>query len=196
MFDFGVKPVAMTTPKCEVRWAKVIEPDYKFDDNGIYSIDCIVNTDDPDMVAMLQKLEVILDAAWAKWAKENPAKAKQYTKAPIVREYIDSATGDSTGVNYIHIKTKAVDAKGNDKKVPIYDRRAQKDTSGTLIGNGSICKVGFSAAPYEVASSKTIGLSLYLNAVQVIDLVEYSGGNFDFTDEGDDDALPDWASAS
>lgn len=55
--------------------------------------------------------------------------------------------------------------------VPIYDSQGKPLPKNVDIGHGSIVKVAFSIQPYY--KTKTIrGLTLYLNAVQVLELVE------------------------
>nr|DAH41578.1 MAG TPA: DNA helix destabilizing protein [Caudoviricetes sp.] len=60
--------------------------------------------------------------------------------------------------------------------VPIYDSQGKPLPKNVDIGHGSIVKVAFSIQPYY--KTKTIrGLTLYLNAVQVLELVERGDGD-------------------
>lgn len=60
--------------------------------------------------------------------------------------------------------------------VPIYDSQGKPLPKNVDIGHGSIVKVAFSIQPYY--KTKNIrGLTLYLNAVQVLELVERGDGD-------------------
>lgn len=83
--------------------------------------------------------------------------------------------------NYVRIKTtyienplKVVDAKGN----PL--------PHNLLLGNGTRAKVYFTAKPYDYGK-KNRGTKLNLNAIQVLDLVEYvrEEGEDSYFDEED-----------
>lgn len=66
-------------------------------------------------------------------------------------------------------KTKSGDIMN--RVIPIYDSQGKPLPKSVDVGHGSIVKVAFSIHPYY--KTKTIkGLTLYLNAVQVLELVE------------------------
>lgn len=68
-------------------------------------------------------------------------------------------------------KTKSGDIMN--RVIPIYDSQGKPLPKNVDVGHGSIVKVAFSIHPYY--KTKTIkGLTLYLNAVQVLELVERS----------------------
>jgi hypothetical protein len=48
------------------------------------------------------------------------------------------------------------------------------------VGNGSTLKACYSIRPYDYNGC---GISIDLNAVQIVDLVEYTGSNFEFGEE-------------
>lgn len=95
---------------------------------------------------------------------------------------------DQNGDIIFKFKTKAtITTKAGDtikKTVPVFD--AKGNPVDVPIGNGSIVRVAFQVIPYW-KSSTNAGLTLYLDAVQVIKLIEYNcGGSFDsfgFTEE-------------
>ena len=62
---------------------------------------------------------------------------------------------------------------------------------GDKVGNGSIAIVKLFVFPYYMATTKTVGLSMRMNAVQIIDLKEYQASEFGDESgvqaEGDDD---------
>lgn len=68
-------------------------------------------------------------------------------------------------------RTKSGDVMN--RVIPIYDSQGKPLPKNVDVGHGSIVKVAYSIHPYY--KTKTIkGLTLYLNAVQVLELVERS----------------------
>ena len=68
-------------------------------------------------------------------------------------------------------RTKSGDVMN--RVIPIYDSQGKPLPKNVDVGHGSIVKVAFTIHPYY--KTKTIkGLTLYLNAVQVLELVERS----------------------
>ena len=100
---------------------------------------------------------------------------------------VEDDNGNETGEIQMKFKMKAKiqlkDGSVYEPKPVVVDSKAQpiKDPD-FRIGNGSICRIQFDASPYCMPSTKTAGVSLRLNAVQVLSLVEY-GGNSDFEEE-------------
>lgn len=80
------------------------------------------------------------------------------------------------GDEYFKFKTKSTftNKQGETftKTVPIFDSQGKPLPNSVEIGSGSIVKVGFSVNPYW--SNKNLkGVTLYLEAVQVIELKEW-----------------------
>lgn len=112
-------------------------------------------------------------------AKEIEAKIDALEKAPIGKPEADEETGEETGKVIILAKTNATytDRKGNTKerRLDFFDARGRKMKTAPTIGGGSTLKLGVTMRPYVVDSSGQVGVTFYLNAVQVIDLVSYGG---------------------
>jgi hypothetical protein len=69
-----------------------------------------------------------------------------------------------------------------------YDAKQKQLLVCPNVYGGSVLKVNFSPAPYYAASSKSAGISLRINAIQIIELVTGGGGNasgFGFAEEAD-----------
>jgi len=78
--------------------------------------------------------------------------------------------------NIFVFKRKTITAKGNSLPAPtVVDENKHGWDSTIKIGNGSKVKVAYST--YEHKASDVYGLGKSLDAVQVIELVEFSGGN-------------------
>lgn len=174
-FEFtSVKGFKGVTPSGAVKWARVIEPDFQFDDDGLFSINLVFNQE--KHAEFFNSLSAQLDAAVAEAKEKMPAKASKIIKADILREETD-------GTQMIRFKSKfkRLDSKTNQVKETyptIVGVTGAFLNPKPLIGNGSVCKVSFYAFPYYMAASNQVGLSLKLNGVQVISLKEYGGSDF------------------
>lgn len=182
------------TPKGRLEWAKVVKPDTKFDEGGIYSVDLYLKAGEPDVQELCAKLDELVEEAKQDAIEENP-KRKPLTAQPY--EAVTDDEGNETGEIKFKFKLKAtgktkagevykqrpivVDAKG----VPILKFNSEGDVinDGFKVGNGSIGKIAFEPKKYFMASTKTAGVSLRLRGVQLIKLVEFSGGGDLFEEE-------------
>ena len=181
----------MKTPRGKAMWAKVITPDTKWVADGEYSINLIFDASDDEVKELCADLEEMVEEKRKVEAEANP---NAYKKLPdglplSAQPYkeVEDDNGNETGEIQMKFKMKAKiqlkDGSVYEPKPVVVDSKAQpiKDPD-FRIGNGSICRIQFDAAPYCMPSTKTAGVSLRLNAVQVLSLVEY-GGNSDFEEE-------------
>lgn len=108
--------------------------------------------------------------------KLEQKKITEVTAHPLYQEVFDKETGDETGDVEFKFKKKA---SGTNKKTgkkwesrpDLFDAKGNKLGKNVNIWGGSTLKVNFEAAPFLVNGTWTAGVSLYLNAAQVIDLV-------------------------
>lgn len=108
--------------------------------------------------------------------------------SPVKPAYDDD--GNETGDIEVAFKTKATvtDRKTGatiQKKLPLFD--AKRQPMGENVWGGSQLKVAFEYMPYYNPATKQVGVSLRMNAVQVIELVSSSsagnGNSFGFGEE-------------
>lgn len=170
------KPIRMVTPIGEAKWAHIHTPKPPFEGKGNpkYQIDVVFSGDDEE---------------WKAWATDLAAKVKAlpqqvnkktgevYSKQqPIKRELDDNDI--ATGRFYVTFKT-------SDKFKPgIFDKSGHIIPPEILIGNGSLVQVAYTENVYDAFGG---GINLYLNAVKVVELVEYQnktaqGYGFDVED--------------
>ncbi len=97
---------------------------------------------------------------------------------PFKPSYDDD--GEETGELEFSFKTKAtIKSKTGgviNKKLPLFDAKKQPIAAGVAIFGGSVIKVAFEYMPYYNPATKTVGVSLRMNAVQVIELNSGTGG--------------------
>jgi len=160
------------TPIGEAKWAHLDKPKAPFEGKGNpkYQIDVVF---DPN------------DEAWKKWAGEVLAHLKSLPEqtnkktgekmlrqSPLKKEF--GRDDMATGRYYVTFKT-------SDKFKPkVFDKFGKELPEGTLVGNGSKVRVSYLENDFEAFGG---GINFYLNAVQVIELVEYgihSASSFGF----------------
>jgi hypothetical protein len=147
------------TLKGEAKWAKVLEPD-QYDNYAV------------DIYGDFSHVQEEAEAIAAKAAELVEAAGKK------VQGIADVVKENNEGVEYVQFKRKGSKADGSPNTPPkIYNASgAHIEGWDKLIGNGSKVGVAYYLAPYYMASTKMVGVSLKFYALQVIDLVAYSGG--------------------
>lgn len=161
------------TPIGEAKWAHLDKPKPPFQGKGDpkYMIDVVFDPKDPE---------------WAEWGKALSEAVKKIggKQSPLKKE-LDSNDAP-TGRYYVTFKT-------SDKFQPrIFDKYG-KVVEGVKIGNSSKVKVAYIENEYTSFGG---GINLYLNAVQVIELVEfgsYTADSYGFSVEAEDFQIPDGA---
>ena len=173
-------------------WAKVFEPDTKFNPLGDYSIN--IQMTEADAAPMCEKLKGLIQETFKKAVKEKPPLKNSLTTQDVMSVVYDRDTGDPTGNVEFKFKLKAKvqkrDGSWYEQEPVVLDAKKTPLTGDTLIGNGSKVKVAFEPIPYVMQSTKKVGVSLRLKAVQVIDLVEYGNSASSVFDEEDGFVAP------
>ena len=179
-------------------WAKVFEPDTKFNPLGDYSINLQMPV--ADAAAMSEQLEGIVQAKFNEAIKEDPRLKNTLTTQDVCATVFDRETGDDTGLVEFKFKLKAKVQKRDgtyyEQQPAVLDSKKVPISNQVLVGNGSRVKVAFEPIPYVMASTKKAGVSLRLKAVQVIDLVEYGNSATSVFDEEDGFVAPPATEAS
>ena len=163
----------MIVLKGKAKWAKVFEPDTRFVEDGEFSTQVIMS--EAEAASVCEQFDALIDEAYDKAVKEKPALKASLSKRPVTEPEIDQ-DGNETGDVVVKTKLKAiVRAKnGNSykQKVQVVDSKRKPMGSDLAIGNGSVIKAAVEPVTYVMASTKQVGVSLRLKALQVIDLVE------------------------
>lgn len=175
--------------KTRVVWPRLTEPDTKFDPNGRYSVQMVVEGADRDQLEEILKTaqEAAIQEALQK-AQEKQPKAKLETlrkglkiaDLPL-KELTDQESGEGTGEWVI---TSSMKASGTSKKTgkawsrkpPIFDAKLNPVKGGVDIWGGSILTVNSQLSSYN-SPAFGVGVSLRLQGVQIHQLS--SGGGMD-----------------
>jgi hypothetical protein len=157
-----------TSPKGIAGFTSLTRPDTKYDADGVYHTKLTF----PSLESVEGLIELMKEEALEELGKAKAAKVK------FPEENED-------GTVTIKFKSKAKDKNGNTKKLPLFDGRGNpiKNTEDLSIGGGSVLKIKGAAKGY--ANGTNIGVTLYINSVQIIKLEEYGGGGFDADDEAE-----------
>ena len=183
------KRVRHVTPKGIAIFPWLGKPDTKFKPEGQYKI--TLRLSEEAAKPLIDKLRPLQDAAIAE-AKKNPKnKGKKLTVHDTHKVVLDD-NGDPTGEVDFSFKMTAsgISKKTNQPwamKPDLFDAHGQPLGSDVAVWGGSLVKVSFEAVAYDKPIG--CGLSLRLNAVQVIKLVSSSrdAGMHGFGDESDDE---------
>lgn len=185
------KQKRFTSPKGIAKYPWLSTPSTAFNKNE-YKTGLLLKADDETTEKFLEFLNSLVDESYneavANLKKEGKiAAAKQVQKRYPYKPELDKETGEETGFIELNFSTKALSKEGKPRKMRLFDAKGESINSEEVkVAGGSIIKVNFSPSPYYMATSKEAGIKLYLNAVQIIDLVEFGGGSasdFGFEEE-------------
>jgi hypothetical protein len=179
-------------------WAKVFEPDCKFNPDGDYTIN--IQMPVADSIEVSEKLDSIVQAEFDKAVEKDPRLKNQLSTRPVCQPVFDRDTGDDTGNVEFKFKLKAKikrkDGTTFEQRPTVFDSKVKPMDKSALIGNGSKVKVAFEPIPYVMPATKQVGVSLRLKAVQVLELVEYGTSATSVFDEEDGYVAPSTTAAN
>lgn len=169
-----IDKVRVTTPVCKFQYPKLIEPETKFNPEGVYKIVGLLDPTTADAVA--GQLDDLLARHKESLKAQAPTQKFKLSDLPYGYEEID-------GTPYFVVKSK-MKAKGIDRDgrawsaaPALFDARGGviKDRD-TIKGmwSGTTGRISFDACPFYQAAIGA-GITLRLRAVQIIDLVEGGG---------------------
>jgi len=160
-----------TTPKCVVEWAHLQEPQPaqgKFKES--YKITAVLDASNEEHKKLLGKIKEL------GLHKNNKLKTGE-SKFPI--KYHVDEEGEKSGLFAVSFKTAYGPVKTFDAGANLMLKEKN------FVANGSECKISWGFDFYDE------GVSLYLNAVQIINLIEWQGGTADDFGFGVEEAAPE-----
>jgi hypothetical protein len=145
------KVIKAVSPRGKASWPKLFKPDTRFNPEGVY------------------QTGLILSPAEAKDFQEKVKDVfvEEYGKGKLDKALMPWKT-DEDGNVVLNFKSK--------NKPMVVDSQGVAVKGELNVSGGSIIKVGTGINPWSIAGK--IGVTLYLNAVQIIDLVEYNSSPF------------------
>ena len=149
------------TPQCKAMWPFVSKPyvpkEAKASDSLKYKITAVFDPTDPEHKAFLQSL--------ANDLQEARSKSKDKLANTPWKMEVDKDTGEETGMITVNFKSQY--------RPTVFDARGNKILGDINVGNGSQVKIAYVTKPYSGLGG---GITCYFQALQIIDLVEYNGG--------------------
>jgi hypothetical protein len=153
---FSPVKTSYVSPAGEAVWFSLDKPDTRYNEDGVFGGQVKMSAKAAEPI--IAKLEELNDQSFA-GPKRNRA------KTPIIE--------NDDGTVSIRVKTK--------KQPDAYDSKGTKLSKAVKLGNGSKIKVSGTFMTYS--NGPNFGVTAYLNAVQIIKLVEYSKNPFSAVDE-------------
>jgi hypothetical protein len=159
-----------TTPVGIAQYPYLTKPDTKFNPDGEYKINLEIAAEDATEICTF--LDEQLAVAVAKAKKENPGKK---IKEGSPGYELNEETGKVTLKFKLKAKVTTKSGDSFDQKVALFDAKGTPITNAPNVGGGSKVKVAYEVFPYYTAMVGA-GVSLRVKAVQILNLVEFSGG--------------------
>lgn len=175
--DTKQKRPRFTTPTGVAVYPRLTRPDTKFNVDGVFQTKLTVPAD--KAAPMVEQIDTLQAQALTEAKAVEAAKDKSKRKTPKQCDppyTVDEDTGDVT-FSFKRIAS-GISKKTNEPwkaKVAIFDAKGKPMTDPN-IGGGTKMKVSFSPSTFYIAGPVGAGVKLGLEAVQIIDLVEYTAG--------------------
>lgn len=208
------KRTRYTSPKGEALFASVVNVDYGTEQypnpKGGYKLTLALESAAADKLRgmLAEEIDMARNIAEDKFRELKPATRKKLGNMTFNELGVEEYDKDDqpTGRILFRFKTSAFyekrDGTKMQRKVPLFDSMMQPVLLKEEPGNGSLVRVAFTCAPYFVEGQGAGGLSLYLDAVQIIKLNLFGGrsasdygfgeedvdGGFNAADVKDDEA--------
>lgn len=149
----------LTSPIVPIEYAWLSKPDTRFDPNGVgrYKANLVFSKDNAEHMAFLKQVKQICVSLSGKDDIKLPFKADGDTYTMTVKTH---------------------------NKPKVFDRRKQPIEEAVSPGPGSSARVVIKLSTYEGFGG---GVTAYMNKVQLIDYVPFTGSADEFDDEGDQD---------
>ncbi len=191
------KRVRLTTPKGIAKFPWLNRPDTRFNSDGVYTVSLLLTPEEAQ--PLMEQLDELADQAVEKAKQDLVEKGKKTHAKKVVRmepyKMEEDAEGTETGMVEFKFKMKAKITKKDNTVIELFPKLFDSkgkpiNAEETQVFGGSIIKVNYTPSPYYVASTKGAGVSLQLNAVQVIELISRGGDasffGFDVEEDGFD----------
>lgn len=174
MADEKKKRETKVSPLGELMWPFLAKPDTRFKKEGEYRCTLLVDKDDDFLKWLLATAKAGFEEVKAGLKPKSRATVEM--AEPFEVHYDENE--EPTDKVEVRFKTNAVfkDKKGEEVslKPKLFDAQGKLIEKDLAIGNGSKGKINFTWMSSFVPSTGKIFLTLYLNAVQIVELKEFA----------------------
>jgi hypothetical protein len=169
-----IDKLKLTTPVCKFQYPKLIEPETKFNPEGVYKVTAVLDAADATDIA--DQLDQLLNRHKESLKVQAPSQKFKLADLPYGYEDID---GKPCFLIKTKMKAKGIDRDGRawSSAPALFDAkgRAVKDRESLKgMWSGTVGKISFEACPFHQAAIGA-GITLRLKAVQIISLIEGGG---------------------
>ncbi|MCB9178987.1 MAG: hypothetical protein H6590_06155 [Flavobacteriales bacterium] len=171
-----------TTPKVTLGFCSIREPDTKFaneadpNDKGVYKAKLRMPKDAPETKAFIDQIQGVFDQFLVEEKAKKGKTPKVHEDGIPWQDELDRETEEPTGNILVSCKLKArvVTKSGRvfDQRVKVFDAKGKLIPDVPNIGPGSTVRVSGSINCWNPNKA---GVTLWLEAIQLIDLVERNG---------------------
>jgi hypothetical protein len=172
------KSERFTSPAGIAKFPRLNEPDTKFKAEGEYKVTLVLTEEEANSI--LEKAKAPFEAFKAEEAKKLKKGQKlKEADLPVKDHYEGEELVE--GMKEVTFKTKASGVskktgKAWEMKPALFDAKGKPLVPRPNVGGGSKLKVSYSIGCYNTPAAGC-GVSLRLEAVQVLDLKEFGGGD-------------------
>ena len=170
----------VTTPVGDLEWLFITGKGKKDqNDNDRFVASVVFDSDNSLAKELVSDINIF-------WETNKPKKAKE-PKSLGFRELTDDE-GNKTGRISFNFWTGTVFPDGSAKIVKVFNAKGAEVALGNKkIGNGSRGRIKGAMGVYDNGPG-AIGVTLYLNGIQLTKFIEFTGGvSFDEVEDGDED---------
>jgi hypothetical protein len=186
----------------ELVFGNLVKPDTRFTNGKPGTFNAVLRISESQAKAINEALKPLAQKMLEEEIENAPNAAKKreikaYAMKLVAAPEEDRDTGEIVAGSFIIkakqqsiIQPKDTSKKQIDMKVRGFDAKGKELSEDlmTKLGRGSKITIRVTPSPYVMPSTKACGVSLRLQAVQVLEYVEYSGANPFETVEGGFDA--------
>lgn len=187
-----VSSTAQTTPICPMQYIYLATPDqYKSPDGKLaapkYCVTLVLDAKIPEVAAYLKTLNELNDSIGQELIKGVIKDKKSFRIKDICKAEEDES-GLETGRYFLKAATNALDLNGNPKALIVVDAQKKPMDKAALARcySGTMGRVILSLKKSLDTNRKTAGLVLYLDKVQITEIVEGTNSAAGFTAVGKD----------
>ena len=175
--------VKKVTPLVTFRYPHFNEPDTFMGSDPSYKVSCDVDVTTPEGKAFKAYLDSIVDTVNQELLTEKERKGNKAYTVAYPYEMLEDDDGNETSVMRVKMKTKA-EFKGEPRDLKVVDKNKQPFDMTQQIWGGTTGKIAYFPSAYKMPSTRKVGVSLKISAVQIHNLVTGGGGLDLFDDEG------------
>lgn len=174
----------LVTPKGIAKFPQLVTPSEKFQTLGVT---LLLKADTPECNAFVSMIEGIQEECYKAEVDllkaQRNKNASSTTRKKSVISNDEDKDGNPTGYVAFKFSIKGYDKDGKVVAIPKLDAKRNNLPNDLNIWGGSTLKLALFYKSVYAETQKVAGAKFFINAVQVIELVNSSGGGFGFAEE-------------